>query len=325
MTAVSVISVFHNRAEGVARTVESLLAQDHPDLDIVLVDDGSTDATGAALRRYKDPRLRLQSHGNIGFVAALKRAIAATQSPYIALLGSGDACRPTRLSRQANTLDERATVGAVGCGTENLDPETGRVISHKIAQLRQPAARMMLTRNPFHHGEIMFRRALYEAVGGYRDFFVFAQDRDLVCRFSHRTEFHIVDDILYSRYARLPGSVSASPEKLLLQRCLSDFAVYCHAQRLKGLPDPLDTYGPAAALLRPSSPRLARELRSIGLGALRRGDLEKARTFLTYAEEYYAHPLSALGLAAVEAADRLRPHAHHAEDACPPPFGADSR
>ena len=298
MTAVSVISVFHNRAHGVAATVESLLRQDHDDLEIVLVDDGSTDGTLAALRSYEDRRIRIDAHENMGFVHALKRAVASTRAPYVALLGAGDACRPERLSRQASVLDQKPNIGAVGCGTENLDLRTGAVLSRKITRLTRPVSRMVLTRNPFHHGEIMFRRALYDAVGGYRDFFVFAQDRDLICRFSQRADFHVIEDVLYTRFVRMAGSVSNSPEKLLLQRRLSDFAVYCHAQRLEGRPDPLDQYGPAAALMQPPSPRLAHELRLTGLGALRRGNLPMARTFLAYAQANAPHPLSALGLAA---------------------------
>jgi glycosyltransferase involved in cell wall biosynthesis len=307
MTALSVISIFHNRAHGVGPTVESLINQDHSDLEILLVDDGSADGTLAALRRYEGGRVRVETHDNMGFVHALKRAVSRTGAPYVALLGAGDTCRPERLSRQAAVLDAMANVGAVGCGTENLDARTGNLISRKIMQLAEPVSRMVLTRNPFHHGEIMFRRALYDAIGGYREFFVFAQDRDLICRFSQRADFHVIQDILYTRYARVAGSVSASPEKLLLQRRLSDFAVYCHAQRLAGRADPLDQYGPAAALLQPPSPRLARELRAMGLGALKRGDLPMARTFLAHAQQEAPHPLSLLGALAAETLASLAP------------------
>lgn len=312
MTAVSVISVFHNRAHGVAATAESLIAQDHDDLEIVLVDDGSTDGTLEALRRYEGPNVRVEAHANIGFVHALKRAVANTYAPYVALLGAGDACRPERLSRQAAVLDAQPAVGAVGCGTENLDARTGGLISRKITQVERPAAQMLLTRNPFHHGEIMFRRSLYDAVGGYREFFIFAQDRDLICRFSQHAELQVIEDVLYTRYARTEGSVSASPEKLLLQRRLSDFAVYCHEERLAGRPDPLDRYGPAAALLQPPSPRLTRELRAMGLGALKRRNLPMARTLLSYAQACEPHPLSFFGATAAGLMARRRGRKRHA-------------
>lgn len=300
MTSVSVISVFHNRAFGVAATVESLIGQDHDDLEIILVDDGSTDGTLNALRRYDDSRLRVEGHENMGFVRALKEAIAGARGEYIALLGAGDACRPDRISRQANALDQHNSVGAVGCWTENVEASTGRVISLKQTTLARPVSRMVLTCNPFHHGEIMYRRSLYEAVGGYREFFTYAQDRDLICRFSQRADFHVIEDVLYTRQARLPGSVSASPDKLLLQRNLSDFAVHCHAERLANRPDPLDRYGPIAALRRPPSPRLVRELRTTGLSALRRGNADMARTFLAHAQARAPHPLSLLGLTAAQ-------------------------
>lgn len=301
MTLVSVIAVFHNRAPLVRRTVESLLAQDHRDLEIILVDDGSTDATLEALQQFADGRVRVESHPNTGFVPALKHAIANSHGAYVAIHGSGDRCHPSRIAKQANVLDAMPDVGVVGCGTENIDPVGGKIVSHKVSRFHGDASHLLLTGNLFHHGEIMMRRTLYEAVGGYRDFFVYAQDRDLVCRLSTTTLFHVIEDVLYSRCARVDGSVSASPEKLLMQRCLSDFAVYCHAERLKGRPDPLGQHGPMALLLKPTSPRLARELRSMGLGALRRGKIEAAQTFLRFAHAHRAHFLSWLGLASARA------------------------
>jgi glycosyltransferase involved in cell wall biosynthesis len=303
MTMVSVIAVFHNRASLVRRTVESLLAQDHDDLEIILVDDGSADATLDALQTFLGGRVRVESHPNAGFVCSLKRAISTSRGAYVAIQGSGDACHPRRISQQASVLDAMPEVGVVGCGTENIDPSTGKVVSHKLRSFHGDASQLLLTGNLFHHGEIMMRRALYDTVGGYRDLFVYAQDRDLVCRLSTTTHFHVIEQVLYSRFSRLAGSVSASPEKLLLQRCLSDFAVYCHAQRLDGHPDPLELHGPLALLLKPPSPRLARELRAMGLGALRRGQIETAQTFLRFAHAHRPHLLSWLGLASTRALD----------------------
>jgi glycosyltransferase involved in cell wall biosynthesis len=299
MTKVSVISVFHNRVHGVARTVKCLLAQDHTDLEIILVDDGSTDGTGAALRGHAGDRVRVIEHENLGFVAALKQAIVSASGEYIAIMGSGDSCAPTRLSRQAGVLDAHSDVGVVGCGTDNVDPDTGAVVSRKVSSFGGRADAIVLERNLFHHGEIMFRRSVYDAVGGYREFFTYAQDRDLICRLSQITNFYVIEDVLYARSARLDGSVSADPRRLLLQRCLSDFAVYCHTERLRGRPDPLDQHGPAAALIKPYSPRLAQELRAMGLGALRRGRRQEARTFLSFAHDQQPHLLSGLGLLGV--------------------------
>jgi hypothetical protein len=298
MTKVSVISVFHNRARWAERTVASLLAQDHEELEIILVDDGSTDGTLEALRQAAGGRARVETHENMGFVAALKRAIARSSGEYVALLGSGDTCRPERLSRQARVLDARPDLGLVACGTERLD-EGGRSLGTHVLEIDGDASRLVVARNPFHHGELMYRRGVYDAVGGYRDFFAYAQDHDLICRMSRVTGFYFLPDILYQRYAKAPGSVSASPERVLAQRCFSHFAVRCHEQCLAGRPDPLEKWGNAAALLMPPSGDLAKSVRSLGLWRLRQGDDAAARVFLEFAHAHERHPLSLLGLAAL--------------------------
>ncbi len=298
MTKVSVISVFHNRAHWAERTVQSLLQQDHDDLEIILVDDGSTDGTRAALRNAAGRRARVDGHENIGFVAALKRAIARSDGEYIALLGSGDTCHPERLSRQAHVLDRRPDIGLVACGTARVD-ESGRSLGTHVLQIDGDASRLVALRNPFHHGELMYRRSVYDAVGGYRDFFTYAQDHDLVCRMSRATRFFFLPDVLYQRYAKAPGSVSASPERVLAQRCFSHFAVYCHEQCMAGRPDPLEKWGNAAALLMPPSDDLAKSVRRLGLWRLREGDDASARVFLEFAHAHQRHPLSLLGLAAL--------------------------
>lgn len=299
MTKVSVISVFHNRARWAARTVESLLAQDHADLEIILVDDGSTDGTREALYAAAAGRARIESHENLGFVAALKRAIALSNGEYIALLGSGDTCHPARLSRQARVLEERVEVGLVACGTERLDND-GRSLGRHVLAIDGDASRLVIERNPFHHGELMYRRSVYDAVGGYRDFFTYAQDHDLVCRMSRATHFHFLPDVLYQRYAKALGSVSASPERVLAQRCFSHFAVRCHEERLAGRPDPLDMWGNAAALMLAPSTALTKSVRSLGLWRLRQGDHHAARVFLEFAHARRWHPLSLMGLASLK-------------------------
>jgi glycosyltransferase involved in cell wall biosynthesis len=306
MTKVSVISVFHNRARWADRTVRSLIAQDHADLEIILVDDGSTDGTHEALRNAAGDRARIVRHENMGFVAALKRAVALSTGEYVALLGSGDTCAPARLSMQARVLDERPEIGLVACGTERLDNDGGS-LGHHVLPINGDASRLVTERNPFHHGELMYRRSLYDAVGGYRDFFTYAQDHDLICRMSRASHFYFVPDILYQRYAKAAGSVSASPEHVLAQRCFSHFAVRCHEECLAGRPDPLEAWGNAAALMAPPSDALTKSVRALGLWRLREGERDAARVFLEFAHTRQWHPLSLLGLASLRLTPARRP------------------
>ena len=111
MTRVSIVSAWYNRADHVATSIGSLLAQTHDDLEIIVCDDGSTDATLAELRKFDDPRLIVQTQANAGFVTTMNRMIASATGDYIAVHGSGDESLPERIARQAAVLDEHPEIG----------------------------------------------------------------------------------------------------------------------------------------------------------------------------------------------------------------------
>lgn len=285
MIRVSVISVFYNRAAMVDETVRSLQQQTLDDIEILLVDDGSSDETLAALRRWEDSRTRILTGPNKGLVACLNQAIAEARGAYIAIHGSGDVALPQRLETQAGLLDEKPDVGVVGCLSEVITVQSSRP-SHLVSQpFEGDASQRILDWNPFHHGEVMFRKALFEQVGGYRPFFVCGQDRDLWCRMSTHARFAVVDRVLYRKFAKVPGSVAADPHRLLLQRYLSDFAVFCHRERLAGRPDPLERYGDQGPLLKPPSRTLSRSLLVIGARYVAAGQMEHARLFCLRSEQ----------------------------------------
>lgn len=298
MTHVTVVSVFYNRARWVDLSVKSLLAQTHPEISLLLVDDGSGDDTFAALRRYEGERVRVETHPNMGFTRSIKAAVESTTSPYVALLDSADFCAPERIAKQAALLDARPEIGVVGCRTALLNIEGDTLVKVQAKPFDGDARQRLLKRNLFHHGEVMFRRSVYDRVGGYRPFFAFAQDRDLMCRLSEVTHFHVIDEVLYSRYADLPGSVSATPRKTAQQTCFSEFAVYCHAQRLKGLGDPLDQYGAVAALMAPQLSGVPRRLNRLAAGRALRRDFAFARELFDFTAAYAPGPISLIGRAA---------------------------
>lgn len=286
-TPVSVISIFHNRADNVRESVESLIAQDHPALQIILVDDESTDDTLAQLKRFEsDPRVRIVAQANAGFTRSMNSAIRASTGTYIAVHGSGDLSLPGRIAAQAAVLDARPDVGVVGCWVEN-DEDDGSGTRTLKSPNGLPFAETLLRRNLFTHGEVMFRRALFDTVGGYREFFRFAQDRDLWLRISeHCGDYHVVPQPLYRRL-KLPGGVAKSPDKLLLQTYLSDFAVQCAKTRRRGGADPVDKHGPVAAFLREPSEAFARRIAWQGVKWMLAGNIEHGWTLIDKAAGEY--------------------------------------
>ncbi|SEO80417.1 Glycosyl transferase family 2 [Aquisalimonas asiatica] len=241
-------------------------------MEVVLIDDGSDDETGQRLEEYQGESVRVITHANKGFVRALTDAIVRSDSEYIAIHGSGDIAKKTKIKKQSEFLDHNPSVGLVGCrrlvkfyGNKRNNYAIGQEFKKKFE-------RGIISINPFSHGEVMYRRSVYEKAGGYREFFRYAQDRDLWCRMSHIAEFAVLGDILYERVTGRPGSVSGDIEKLMQQRFLSEFAVYCHCQRLEGKPDPLDSIGAQSALMRPRSKRLAQDLARLSVRRWIEGD-----------------------------------------------------
>jgi glycosyltransferase involved in cell wall biosynthesis len=126
---VSVIVPIFNQAPYIRETVDSVLAQDHANTELVLSDDGSTDGTTAILREYaeRDPeRVRVvASERNTGIAGAFNRALDAHSGEYIAWLGGDDVMLPGKLSRQVALLQSRPEV--IGCchDAEVFDSDSG--------------------------------------------------------------------------------------------------------------------------------------------------------------------------------------------------------
>lgn len=277
---VSIISCFYNRAGYIEKSVNSLLAQTYQNIEIILVDDGSKDDTLSKLSVYTDERINIISHPNKGFVRALRDAIAIANGDIIAIHGSGDISLPTRIEEQVNALIDDPNIGVVGCYVRNFD-----IIRDKWEVLRPRIDKNQLAtvikHNPFTHGEVMFRRTCYEQVGGYRDFFKFAQDRDLWLRMASITRFFVVPEVLYQRDT-IEGSVTKNPAKSREQVYLSEFAVYCAVVRKAKGYDPLDIEGESAfqKISKEHNLRLSARLRAMAHRYLAIGDIFAANGFI---------------------------------------------
>lgn len=259
-TKTLIISVYYNREQMVDESVASLVSQLEPDMHLLLVDDGSSDGTLQRLQVWQADNVTVTTHQNMGFVRSMLAAIDSIPSEYIAIHGSGDLSLPGRFRKQSDYLDQHSDVGVVGCHSRCIYSNNDMPPFVEAKKFTGDASSRLLTHNLFHQGEVMMRRSCYQQVGGYRTFFKFAQDRDLFCRLSQITRFHVIEEVLYTRYVAVTGSVSGTASKLLLQRFLSDFACYCHRERLAGRPDPLTQYGSRAALLWTPSKRTRQDI-----------------------------------------------------------------
>lgn len=200
---VSVVMGVYNGAADLAVTLESVLGQEGVELEFVVVDDGSTDATPAILGRYsqRDPRLRVIRQGNAGLTAALVKGCEATRGEFIARQDAGgDLSLPGRLAEQVTCLIRRMDCVLVASGTRMVGPSgeflfdavlTEDELRNGLSTLRVPGIR-----GPCH-GSVMFRADAYRRVGGYRRPFIVAQDMDLWLRLAEVGQMTALPVVLY--------------------------------------------------------------------------------------------------------------------------------
>lgn len=238
MPDVSVVMGVFNGAEHLAPAVESILTQDGVDLELVVIDDGSTDSSWAMLSGYadRDSRVRLVRQTNKGLTAALIAGCDMARGSYIARQDADDVSLPGRLARQVELLRCDPSLAFVSCWSEMVGPEGELLHVHRPAPDRESATHNLMVKRsgPPGHGSVMMRAASYRAAGGYRSVFYYAQDADLWLRLGATGKLAYVPEVLY-RYAVSERSISGNrqSEKDAYARLVDE----CYARRQAGQDD----------------------------------------------------------------------------------------
>jgi glycosyltransferase involved in cell wall biosynthesis len=165
---ISVVIPAFNAERYIREAVLSALTQSHQNLEVVVVDDGSTDGTAAAIAELNDPRLRIISQKNRGVSAARNQGLRCTSGEYVAFLDADDYWIPGKLEAQVQAFNSREELVAVGTLGRYVSAE-GRVLGIAGELLTEQAEADVVEGKlmPFPPGTIMFRRRALEAVAGF--------------------------------------------------------------------------------------------------------------------------------------------------------------
>ncbi|HEX9985799.1 MAG TPA: glycosyltransferase [Thermoanaerobaculia bacterium] len=206
----SVVMAVYNGERTLDATLDSILGQTMSDFELLVVDDGSTDATSAILTKHamRDRRLRILTQPNAGLTRALIRGCAEATADVIARHDCGDRSHPERFARQ---LPLMAANVLTGCAVRYVTT-AGELLYETHAQGDDVRRSLLQDKTSIrslpHHGTAMFRRDAYLAAGGYRPQFRVAQDLDLWTRIARRGNVAIVPDVLYEATIE-PGAISS--------------------------------------------------------------------------------------------------------------------
>jgi hypothetical protein len=227
---VSVVMSVRNEERFVGQAVESILAQTLTDLELLVVDNASSDGTPEILSTLArgDARVRLHRLGpDVGLAAALNFACEQAQGPLIARMDGDDVAILDRLERQAAFLDAHGSVALLGGAATVIDDggQARRTLRPPTDDTRIRSS--LVERNCIIHSTVTMRREALRRLGGYRAGFVHAEDYDLWLRLAERHQLANLPDVVL-HYRVHPEQVS---HQALEQQVLSALAARAAARR----------------------------------------------------------------------------------------------
>jgi glycosyltransferase involved in cell wall biosynthesis len=179
---ISVITAVYNNRDTIAQALDSVLAQTHPDVELIVIDGGSTDGTLAVLQGYDDRLAVLVSEPDRGIYDALNKGIARASGEVVGFLHSDDLFADAAvLARIGATFADPAVDAAYGDLLYVSKDDPSRVVRTWRSAAFSPArlARGWMPAHPTFY----VRRAVYETLGGYDTRYRIAADYDCILRF----------------------------------------------------------------------------------------------------------------------------------------------
>ena len=197
MSKVSVVMPVFNAGRYLPLAIESVLAQTLRDIELICVDDGSTDGSPEVLQTYaaRDARvLVLQNERNMGEPTTRNKGMAVASGEYIAIQDADDVSLPQRLERQIAFLEATPSISILGAAMLVVDEHEAAIRYWPAYESDVVLRCQLLVMNPLAHPSVVLRRHVIEEIGGYQESLAAAVDYELwvraasVCKFANLPE-----------------------------------------------------------------------------------------------------------------------------------------
>jgi glycosyltransferase involved in cell wall biosynthesis len=209
---VSVVIPTYNYGHCVAEAVDSALAQTYPAVEVLVVDDGSTDDTRARLAPYGD-RIRYIHQPNRGLSAARNTGIRNANGTFVALLDSDDTFHPRKLELQMRYLSSHPEVPFLAaCSVDGVTRPPWPELPEQPA-VRRVKLEELVVRTRFGSCGVVVRKDCFDRVGLFDESLRSVEDRDMWIRLAARFPIALMQTPLWW-YRSQPGSMSRNAEKM---------------------------------------------------------------------------------------------------------------
>src|ERR1039458_8791297 len=226
----SVVMPAYNAMPYLKPAIESILDQTFRDFEFLIVDDGSTDDSGAYLESLSDPRIRIVHQKRGGIEAALNTGIREARHDWIARMDGDDVALPTRLEKEVNFLERNPQYSLISCAIGYVGGNGRRLRATFVPQLSSPPIYQPMVDPMIADQGMVFRRDAVQAVGGYRVVGA-AEGLDLLLRLDEAGYLmtSIPDALMLVRV--LSGGVSA--RKFVDQRVTWKYSRACRSEQFR--------------------------------------------------------------------------------------------
>ena len=213
---VTVILPVYNGERYVRLAVDSVLSQSFKDFELIVIDDGSTDATAARVK-VDDPRVQYVYQENTGVAGAFNHGLRIARGRFISWLSHDDRFYPAKLERQVAALARLGQAGVCYTDVDIIDDEGTVLASHALPDYgRTELLRQVLTASPILGASysICYHRECLDLVGFYSESWRYTQDAEMLVRLARRFPFtHVPERLVQVREHAERGIKSAAWEK----------------------------------------------------------------------------------------------------------------
>lgn len=196
---VSVVLPVYNASPYLSQAIQSILSQTYQGLELIIIDDASTDNSWATITQFaqKDKRIRaIKNDVNLKLSKTLNRGIEIARGTYIARMDADDISLPDRLEKQVAYMDMHPEVGISGGNMEIMHAD-GKVFAKRTYHLNDHDIRSHIFRySPYSHPLIIMRKDILDKIGGYKDEYNPAEDYELYFRIGTASKFGNLSDTL---------------------------------------------------------------------------------------------------------------------------------